>query len=89
MKGSGQWGYSTAATANGKNLSTITFPIAINTVMVVCQKGNKTATTIGDYGTSGWYNRQELCINVTTTTFQTPIFNATGYGGCQWHAIGY
>ena len=85
-----QWGFATNSFNNSASIATVSYPIAFNVEpIVVTQKGDKNATSISDIGTNGWYNRQELVINVTTSGFKTAFYNRTGYSGCQWHAFGW
>lgn len=85
-----QWGFATNSFNNSASIATVSYPIAFNVApIVVTQKGDKNATSMSDLDTNGWYNHQELVINVTTSGFQTAFFNRTGYSGCQWHAFGW
>lgn len=85
-----QGGYSTSAISNSTNTVSLTFAKKFTaTPFVVTQKGNLSATSWDAIGTSGWYNVQELVINVTTSGFKTAFFTKTGYNGCVWYACGY
>ena len=83
-----QGGYSSAAVGNGGEV-TLSFVKSFTVKpTVITQKGNRDATSVNSYGTSGWHNKQELAWNVTTTSFKTSFYTNNGYSGCTWYACG-